>query len=126
MFNDIEFKPLSEANVDFVRLSPEDLGFSTDPTTEEFINEAFIAEWSAQNLNGQVLKFCQPRHAPMLRAENKDQIQFSVVATHMLLNEWGKDSLFVIERTVLTSQGVIPRMKWGTKTLAIFVLESVT
>jgi hypothetical protein len=67
------------AKTDLVQLSIADLGFTTNPRTDEFMTAKFCVEWSAKYLDGYVIELCQPEDGPQLRKQWKDQPKGTVV-----------------------------------------------
>jgi hypothetical protein len=58
---------------DLVIISIAELGFKSNPRTDTFMTPEFCAQWSAENLDGQVIELCKPEDGPQLRLQYTDQ-----------------------------------------------------
>jgi hypothetical protein len=81
MMNDPNFT-ISEVleEVSFVALAiGDDLGFTTNPQTTDFMTDEFCQKWSAENLDGYVIELCKSDDGPRIRKHWTHQQKNTVV-----------------------------------------------
>lgn len=59
--------------VTLIFLTIAELGFTSNPRTDEFVTKKFCTKWSAENLEGQVIELCEPEDGPQLRLQYRNQ-----------------------------------------------------
>jgi len=86
--------------VELVVLPLEYFGFSEPVRTDIFLDEKFIAEWSAKNLEGQRLELCFPEDALQLRMQYDDQPCGEILWMGMrpLTDSQGNHRIFCVRR----------------------------
>lgn len=91
----------TQTDVDFVILTPVDLGFTSCPRTYAFMTNKFCAEWSAKHLEGFIIELCEPEDGPQLRIQYEDQPNGEVLwmAMERITDSEGHPSLFAVERS---------------------------
>jgi len=60
--------------VNLTILTIAELGFSQAPRTDAWLTKQFLADWSAKNLDGQIIELCQPEDGLQLRIQYEDQL----------------------------------------------------
>jgi hypothetical protein len=91
----------TQTDVNFVVLTPTELGFTSDPRTYDFMTKKFCAEWSAKHLEGYVIELCEAEDGPQLRVQYEDQPNGEVLwmAMERITDSEGHPSLFAVERS---------------------------
>ena len=91
----------TQTDVNFVVLTPTDLGFTSDPRTYDFMTKNFCTEWSAKHLEGFVIELCEAEDGPQLRIQYEDQPNGEVLwmAMERINDAEGHPSLFAVERS---------------------------
>ncbi len=90
----------AEENADLIVLTPADLGFTAQPTTEELFDPKRLAVWSEQELDGYVLELCPEEVGPRLRDQYEDQPNGEVlwIAMNRITDSGGYPSVFYVKR----------------------------
>jgi hypothetical protein len=91
----------TQTDVNFVVLTPTELGFTSDPRTYDFMTKNFCAEWSAKHLEGYVIELCEAEDGPQLRIQYEDQPNGEVLwmAMERITDSEDHPSLFAVERS---------------------------
>lgn len=123
----------TEETVDLVFLSLKDLGFIKSPRTDEFMTAQFCADWSAKNLDGQVIELCLPEDGPHLRLQYDEQPKGEIVwmAMERITDSDGGPCVFGVERRGdgnrwLGAGYAGPGNRWGLGGRIVFRLRKVT
>ena len=102
--------------INLVKLSLKDLGFVENgifsdvvgvASSDEFLQDEFLTEWSKKNLDGQVIKLVQPECGMHLRLQYKDQPCSEVIVMGMkeCINQDGYPDVFRISRNASSDPG---------------------
>ena len=83
-----------------IDLSPADLGFTENPTTDEFLDEERLAQWSAANLDSYIVELCPAEVGPHFAIQYKNQPKGEVlwIAMKRLPDSVGYPHVFHVER----------------------------
>ena len=128
-----EFVIVTESgSVDFVTLTPSDLGFTSCPRTDAFMTKEFCAAWSAKYLEGYVIELCQPEDGPQLRHQYDDQPKGETVwmAMERITGSDGYPHVFYVGcdgggTLWLNAPWVSPDDAWGLDGRVVFRLRKL-
>jgi hypothetical protein len=93
---------LVEEETLLIDLSPEDLGFTENPTTADLFNTDRLAEWSAANFDGYVVELNHISTGPHVAIDYKNQPKGEVlwVASKSTSGSGGRSYVFRVVRSV--------------------------
>ena len=118
--------------VSFVSLSIAELGFTSNPRTDQFVTKEFCAKWSAENLEGQVIELCEPEDGPQLRLQYRDQPKGEVLwlAMERITASGGDPRVFYVVRDGggrcwLRAHWTNPSDEWSLGDRVVFRLRQV-
>ncbi len=95
------FRPsMAQEEVNFIVLSPRDLGFVVWPTTSDILEPSFLTRWSRRSLDDQLVCLCAPEDAYFLRAHyvyQPNQESLAIAMTPLVVNKKGDVAVFHID-----------------------------
>jgi hypothetical protein len=113
-------------------ISIAELGFKSNPRTDTFMTPEFCAQWSAENLDGQVIELCKPEDGPQLRLQYTDQPNGEVLwmAMERITDSGGDPRVFRVGRNDdgtpwLYTDWTSPGRTWDLDDRLVFRLRKI-